>query len=93
MAPTETKTNPPRPPSDAVAKPVEKAPAKEAWRGFNPGRWQREIDTRDFIVGNVTPYTGGPEFLALPTKRTLALWERLQPRAARGNQERRARCR
>ena len=34
---------------------------------------------RDFIVSNVTPYTGGPEFLAKPTPRTLAVWEALQP--------------
>ncbi len=53
--------------------------AKDAWRGFNAGKWQREIDTRDFIVTNVTPYAGGAEFLAKPTKRTLAIWEQLQP--------------
>ena len=36
---------------------------KDAWRGFNDGPWKREIDVRDFIVANVTPYTDGPEFL------------------------------
>jgi formate C-acetyltransferase len=56
-----------------------KADTKDAWRGFNAGPWQREINVRDFIVANVTPYVGGPEFLAKPTKRTLAVWESLQP--------------
>jgi formate C-acetyltransferase len=52
---------------------------KDAWREFNAGPWQREINVRDFIVANVTPYAGGPEFLAKATARTLAIWERLQP--------------
>jgi formate C-acetyltransferase len=64
----EPKTKTPQPPE-----------APDAWRGFKPGQWQREINVRDFIVANVTPYTDGPEFLAKPTARTLALWERLQP--------------
>ena len=38
-----------------------------AWRNFAGSGWQREINVRDFIVSNVTPYTGGPEFLAKPT--------------------------
>jgi formate C-acetyltransferase len=50
-----------------------------AWRTFSGQRWKREIDVRDFIVGNVTPYTDGADFLAGPTARTLAVWERLQP--------------
>lgn len=53
--------------------------SQDPWRGFHPGRWQREIDVRDFIVAHVTPYLGGPEFLAGPTPRTLAVWEQLQP--------------
>jgi len=51
----------------------------QAWRKFSGADWQREIDVRDFIVANVTPYSGGPEFLAQPTKRTLAVWDKLQP--------------
>jgi formate C-acetyltransferase len=58
---------------------MQKPETKTAWRGFNAGQWQREINVRDFIVANVTPYAGGPEFLAKPTARTLAVWERLQP--------------
>ena len=52
---------------------------KEAWRGFEGSQWKREIDVRDFIVANVTPYAGGPEFLSEPSKRTAAVWEKLQP--------------
>ena len=51
----------------------------QAWRNFSGAVWQREIDVRDFIVSNVTPYDGGPEFLAKPTSATLAVWEKLQP--------------
>ncbi len=51
----------------------------QAWRNFSGTDWQREINVRDFIVSNVTPYVDGPEFLAKPTKRTLAVWEKLQP--------------
>ena len=51
---------------------------KDAWRAFQAGKWQREIDVRSFIVSNVTPYTGGPEFLAPPSSKTLAVWAKLQ---------------
>ncbi len=37
------------------------------WRKFSGALWKHQIDVRDFIVSNVTPYTGGPEFLAKPT--------------------------
>jgi formate C-acetyltransferase len=52
---------------------------KEPWRAFNPGPWQRDIDVREFMVANFTPYAGGPEFVAKPTSRTVAVWESLQP--------------
>jgi len=51
----------------------------QAWRGFHGTDWQRGIDVRDFIVSNITPYTGGSGFLAKPTVRTLAVWAKLQP--------------
>jgi formate C-acetyltransferase len=53
--------------------------SKDAWREFNAGQWRHEINVRDFIVTNVTPYTEGPEFLCSPSKRTTAVWEKLQP--------------
>ena len=34
------------------------------WNGFNPGVWQEEINVRDFIQRNYTPYTGDDTFLA-----------------------------
>jgi formate C-acetyltransferase len=49
------------------------------WRGFEGGRWQRAIDVRDFIVRNLTPYGGDPDFLVGPTARTLTVWDKLQP--------------
>ncbi|MGE5675805.1 MAG: formate C-acetyltransferase, partial [Mycobacterium leprae] len=48
-----------------------------AWEGFAPGAWQRQIDTRDFIQKNYTPYAGDSSFLAGPTERTRALWEKV----------------
>lgn len=48
------------------------------WFGFNPGLWTREINVRDFIQQNVTPYYGDDTFLAGPTARTKSLWAKLQ---------------
>ena len=42
----------------------------EFWRDFEPGNWTKEIDVRDFIQKNYTPYTGGAEFLQGTTPRT-----------------------
>ena len=49
------------------------------WRGFKPGDWSTSINVRDFIVRNVTPYAGDEKFLAPASKRTKAVWEKLQP--------------
>ena len=51
----------------------------EPWRDFKPGAWSNSIDVRDFIISNVTPYTGDEKFLAAPSKRTRAVWDKLQP--------------
>ncbi len=51
----------------------------EPWFGFNPGLWTKDIDVRDFIQQNVTPYDGDGAFLAGPTERTKAILEKLQP--------------
>src|SRR5579871_5162687 len=48
------------------------------WSGFGPGLWTREINVRDFIQQNLSPYYGDGAFLAGPTKRTTALWAKLQ---------------
>jgi formate C-acetyltransferase len=49
------------------------------WRGFKAGSWQTRIDVRDFISSNITPYSGDEKFLVGPSKRTKAVWEKLQP--------------
>ncbi|MEQ8200259.1 MAG: formate C-acetyltransferase [Syntrophomonadaceae bacterium] len=48
---------------------------KSAWTVFTPGRWMHEINVRDFIQKNYTPYTGDGSFLAPPTENTSRLWE------------------
>jgi formate C-acetyltransferase len=50
-----------------------------AWRMFLPGVWQDRINLRDFIQHNYTPYEGDGSFLAGPTERTKALWQKLGP--------------
>ena len=50
---------------------------KQAWQGFHGGNWEREIDVRNFIQTNYTPYEGGAEFLAPATDRTNALMKKL----------------
>src|SRR5215813_13279084 len=52
---------------------------ESCWRGFRPGDWSTSINVRDFIVRNVTPYAGDEKFLAGPSKRTKAVWAKLQP--------------
>ena len=46
----------------------------DEWNGFNNGDWQREINVRDFIQKNYTPYEGDSSFLADATERTKKLW-------------------
>jgi len=52
---------------------------QDSWRGFRRGDWCTSIDVRDFIVRNVTPYAGDEKFLAGASKRTKAVWAKLQP--------------
>ena len=49
----------------------------EQWNGFTTGDWTKEIDVRDFIQHNYTPYEGDDTFLAGPTARTTALWDQV----------------
>ncbi len=48
------------------------------WNGFCGGAWQNEINVRDFIQANYTPYTGDASFLADATPRTQNLMKKLQ---------------
>ena len=50
----------------------------EQWNGFTLGDWQDEINVRDFIQKNYTPYTGDDSFLAGPTEDTKKLWNKLK---------------
>ena len=52
---------------------------ENAWRGFAPGQWQSQVDVREFIQRNYTPYEGDGSFLQGATQRTMDLWQRLQP--------------
>lgn len=47
------------------------------WEGFNPGQWCDEIDTRQFIQLNYTPYEGDDSFLQGPTEATNKLWKKV----------------
>ena len=49
----------------------------EAWRTFTGTHWKRDINVRDFIQNNYTPYSVGSDFLAGPTEATQKLWGRL----------------
>ncbi|MEO1769555.1 formate C-acetyltransferase [Candidatus Enterococcus ferrettii] len=49
-----------------------------AWHGFQGDSWKNEINTRDFIQSNYTPYEGRAEFLTNPTESTNQLWSKLQ---------------
>ncbi len=59
------------------------------WSGFKAGKWNKEINLRDFIQKNYTPYDGDDSFLAGPTEATTTLWDQVmdltkQERAAGG---------
>ena len=51
---------------------------ENAWEGFVEGTWSQEIDVRDFIQRNYTPYEGDASFLAGPTEKTLRVWNTLE---------------
>ena len=51
---------------------------QKAWEGFVKGNWCDEIDVRDFIQLNYTPYEGDASFLAGPTDKTLRVWNTLE---------------
>ncbi|EHC93792.1 Pyruvate formate-lyase [Salmonella enterica subsp. enterica serovar Uganda str. R8-3404] len=46
-----------------------------AWEGFTKGDWQNEVNVRDFIQKNYTPYEGDESFLAGATDATTKLWD------------------
>ncbi len=50
---------------------------RNEWKEFKPGRWVDEVDVRDFIMNNYTPYDGDDSFLQGPTADTTALWQQV----------------
>ena len=49
----------------------------EEWNGFNSGDWENEINVRDFIQKNYTPYEGDSSFLSEATENTKKLWNKV----------------
>ncbi|MBO0432224.1 formate C-acetyltransferase [Enterococcus sp. DIV0660C] len=49
----------------------------EQWNGFKGKTWKEEVNVRDFIQENYTPYDGNDEFLAGPTEATTKLWDQV----------------
>ena len=45
------------------------------WEGFKKGDWKSEINVRDFIQKNYTPYEGNATFLTGTTEKTKKLWD------------------
>lgn len=50
---------------------------RQEWNSFKPGAWMKEINVRDFIQKNYTPYEGDENFLAGTTERTKKLWKQV----------------
>mgnify|MGYP002767047850 CR=1 FL=1 len=50
---------------------------RNEWKEFKPGRWVDEVDVRNFIMNNYTPYNGDESFLQGPTADTTALWQQV----------------
>ena len=50
----------------------------KGWQGFKSGKWSNnEVDVRDFIQNNYTPYYGDGSFLAGPTEASRKLWDEI----------------
>ena len=56
----------------------DKQGSSSAWQGFQTGLWEKQINVRDFIQQNYTPYDGDEKFLAGATKRTKGIWQKLE---------------
>lgn len=50
---------------------------REEWKGFRTGLWATQVDVRDFIQANYTPYEGDDGFLEGPAEATRKLWEQV----------------
>ena len=57
----------------------------EQWEGFEGRIWKEEVNVRDFIQKNYTPYDGDESFLAGPTEATDKLWGALHKAVSQQN--------
>ncbi|HVH55182.1 MAG TPA: formate C-acetyltransferase [Vicinamibacterales bacterium] len=57
-----------------VTRDARRAASASPWTGFRSGLWQKEINVRDFIQQNYTPYDGDASFLTGATARTEKIW-------------------
>lgn len=57
-----------------MTKLFEREEMKTAWQGFNQGSWSEDIDVRDFIQKNYSPYEGDDEFLVGKSEKTEKVW-------------------
>ena len=56
----------------------------KGWEGFIPGKWcDDEVNVRDFIQKNYTPYEGDDSFLAPATEATKELWKEVMELSAK----------
>ena len=55
---------------------------EQEWNSYVRGVWQKEINVRDFIQKNYTPYEGDDSFLAGPTQATKDLWDQVMELSA-----------
>ena len=63
--------------STPATKQITSGRLEPAWKGFNVGLWQSEINVRDFIQQNYEPYESDESFLKPATERTNKIWQRL----------------
>lgn len=50
---------------------------KNEFKGFKGSRWRKDVNVRDFIQENYTPYLGDESFLVEPTEKTKKVWNKL----------------
>lgn len=55
------------------------------WKGFAPGQWESDVNVREFIQLNYTPYHGNDAFLKGPTEATNKLWAKIMELTAAEN--------
>ncbi len=61
---------------------------RKEWDSFKKGVWEKEINVRDFILKNYTPYEGDDSFLADATQDTLDLWDQVLKLSERSEKRR-----